>query len=129
MKTQTLFDHLLIIVKNLERSIEFYNLLGFKHLETIQRPNDNVGVVQLDNFKIELMCQREGAETYRTPRRTTDLGFRHIGLRVKDVEKEYERLKDLINFDSPPITIEGRKGRITVFFKDPDGVEIHFVQN
>jgi len=39
----------------------------------------------------------------------------------------YRRLKDKIRFESPPIPIAGRAGRMTVFFSDPDGVELHFV--
>ena len=128
MKSEITFDHVLIVVNNLEHSIEFYTHLGFQHIETIQRPNDSVGVMQLDNIKIELMCQTEGKETHRTPRIVTDLGFRHIGLRVKDVEAVYEKLKNVIEFDSMPKPIVGRKNRMTVFFKDPDGVELHFVQ-
>jgi len=122
------FDHILIVVKNLERSIEFYKLLGFEHLKTIQRPEDRVGVLQLGEIKFELMCLPEGRETYRTSRKITDVGFRHVGFRVDDVEDVYERLKGKIQFDSPPRAIAGRGNRMTVFFKDPDGVEMHFVQ-
>jgi len=128
MAAGIVFDHVLIVAKDLERSIEFYKLLGFDHVETIQRPDDRVGVMRLGGVKIELMCLREGAETYRPSRRATDIGFRHIGFRVEDVEETYERLRDLIQFDSPPRPIAGRSGRMTVFFKDPDGVELHFVQ-
>jgi glyoxylase I family protein len=122
------FDHVLIVVSDLERSIEFYELLGFEHVETIQRPDDRVGVMRIGGTKIELMCLREGMETHRPPRRITDIGFRHIGFRVEDVEKAYKRLKGAIQFDSPPRPIAGRGGRMTVFFRDPDGVELHLVQ-
>lgn len=128
MATEVVFDHVLIVVKELERSIEFYQLLGFRHLETIQRPEDRVAIMELGGTKVELMCLPEGEETYRRPRRLTDVGFRHIGLRVEDVGAVYERLKDQIHFDSPPRPIPGRSGRMTVFFHDPDGVELHFVQ-
>ncbi len=128
MDVEYAFDHMLIVVENLERSIEFYKLLGFKHLETIQRPEDRVGVLQLGEIKFELMCLTEGRETYRTPRILTDTGFRHVGFRVDDVEKVYETLKDKIQFEAPPRAIAGRGNRMTVFFKDPDGVEMHFVQ-
>ncbi len=122
------FDHVLIVVKDLERSKGFYELLGFEHVETFQRPEDRVGVMRLGGVKIELMCLREGLETHRPPRRVTDIGFRHLGFRVEDVEETYERLKGVIRFDSTPRPTVGRGGRMTVFFRDPDGVELHFVQ-
>ncbi|MFH2109977.1 MAG: VOC family protein [Candidatus Bathyarchaeota archaeon] len=122
------FDHVLIVVQNLERSVEFYRLLGFKHVQTIQRPDDRVAVMRLGETKIELMHQREGLETHRPPRRLSDLGFRHMGFRVPDVAASYSRLKDRIRFDSPPTPIAGRPGRLTVFFKDPDDTELHLVQ-
>ena len=122
------FDHVLIVVKDLERSMGFYGLLGFEHVETFQRPEDRVGVMRLSGVKIELMCLREGLETHRPPRRVTDIGFRHLGFRVEDVVETHERLKGVIRFDSPPRPTAGRGGRMTVFFRDPDGVELHFVQ-
>ena len=122
------FDHILIVASDLERSIKFYTLIGFEHLETIERPNDRVAVMRLGSVKIELMNLPEGKETLREPRKLTDLGFRHIGLKIDDLNEVYERLKDKIGFDSPPRKIQGRGNRMTVFFKDPDGVEMHFVQ-
>jgi catechol 2,3-dioxygenase-like lactoylglutathione lyase family enzyme len=118
----------LIVVGDLKRSIEFYKLLGFDHLETIQRPRDQVAVMRLGSTKVEMMHLPEGEETNRPPRRLSDTGFRHIGIRVDDVQAVYDELKNEIQFDSPPRPIPGRGGRLTVFFKDPDGVELHFVQ-
>lgn len=128
MAPEIVLDHALIVVTDLERSIDFYRLLGFEHIETIQRPDDRVSVMRLGEMKIELMRLQEGMETYRPPRKVTDIGFRHIGFRVEDVEEVYGRLKDVIDFDSPPRPIAGRGNRKTVFFRDPDGVELHFVQ-
>ena len=122
-------DHVLIVVSDLERSVDFYGLIGFLHVETIQRPDDRVAVMRLGDARIELMHQREGLETSRPPRRVTDIGFRHLGFRVSDVAEAYERLKDRVRFDSPPIPIAGRPGRLTVFFHDPDGTELHLVQD
>jgi lactoylglutathione lyase len=122
------FDHVLIVVKDLEKSIGFYRLLGFRHLETIQRPKDRVAVMRMGPVGIELMNLPEGEETYRQQRELSDIGFRHLGFKVEDIWETYERLRDEIPFDSPPRPIPGREGRMTVFFHDPDGVEMHFVQ-
>jgi predicted lactoylglutathione lyase len=56
-------DHILLVVKDLEDTISFYKHLGFTHVETIERPNDQVGVVKKDNLTIELMQLPRGEET------------------------------------------------------------------
>ncbi len=127
MNSDANIDHILIVVKDLEHSIEFYNLIGFKHIETIQRPKDRVAVMQMGQVKIELMCLPEGKETYQLMRKNSDIGFRHIGIKVKNVNETYQRLIEKIKFVSPPIEIEGRPGRWSVFFHDPDGTELQFL--
>ena len=84
--------------------------------------------MRLGSIKIELMNLPEGKDTLRELRILTDLGFRHIGFKVDNLTVLYEQLKDKISFDSPPRKIAGRGNRMTVFFKDPDEVEMHFVQ-
>ena len=121
-------DHILIVVKDLEDTIKFYRHLGFTHIETIERPNDTVGVIEKDGLMIELMQLLSGKETYRTPRKNSDIGFRHIGFRVDDMQEVYESLKDKIKFDGPPVHSAGRGDRRLLFFKDPNGVELHFIQ-
>lgn len=121
-------DHILIVVKNLEESRHFYELLGFEHLETINRPSDIVSVLEKDQIKLELMKLPEGEETFRIPRKDSDIGFRHIGFKVEDIEKVYAHYKDKINFPKPLVESAGREGRKILFFYDPNGVELHFIQ-
>jgi catechol 2,3-dioxygenase-like lactoylglutathione lyase family enzyme len=121
-------DHILFIVKDLENTISFYQHLGFTHVETIKRPNDTVGVIKKDNLMIELMQLPQGDETYREPRKDSDIGFRHIGFQVEDMQEVYENLKDKILFNGPPVHSAGRGDRKILFFKDPNGVELHFIQ-
>jgi catechol 2,3-dioxygenase-like lactoylglutathione lyase family enzyme len=121
-------DHILLVVKNIEKSVSFYRHLGFKHVETIHRPNDRVGVMTKDNFTLELMQLPKSEETYREPRKNSDIGFRHIGFHVDDLQEAYDKLKDKIEFDGPPVHSASRGSRELLFFKDPDGVELHFIQ-
>lgn len=121
-------DHILIVVKDLEDTIGFYRHLGFKHVETINRPHDIVGVMKKDNIMLELMQLPAGDETYRDPRKNSDIGFRHLGFRVEDIQEVYESLKEKIQFDGPPVSSAGRGERKLLFFKDPNGVEMHFIQ-
>jgi catechol 2,3-dioxygenase-like lactoylglutathione lyase family enzyme len=121
-------DHVLIVVKDLEESISFYKLLGFTYLETIQRPNDLVAVLVKDGLGIELMKLHDEKETYRPSRLTTDVGFRHFGFKVDNIATVYNRLKNKINFESEPMFSGGRGERMILFFKDPNGIELHLVQ-
>jgi catechol 2,3-dioxygenase-like lactoylglutathione lyase family enzyme len=123
-----IIDHILIVVKNLYETIDFYKLLDFRHLETVQRPHDVVGVMQKDQLKLELMKLPVGEETYRVPRTDTEVGFRHIGFKVEDIQAVYEHYKDKIMFREPPQVSAGRGRRKILFFNDPNGVELHFIQ-
>ena len=126
MKIST--DHVLIVVKDLEDTIRFYRHLGFIHVETINRPHDTVGLMEKDGLNLELMKLPEGDETIREPRRNSDIGFRHIGFKVENINEVYESLRDKIQFDAPPVNSAGRGDRKILFFKDPNGVELHFIQ-
>lgn len=126
MKIST--DHILIVVKDLEDTIRFYRHLGFIHVETISRPNDTVGLMEKDGLKLELMKLPDGEETHRRPRKNSDIGFRHIGFKVENIQEVYEGLRDKIRFDAPPVKSAGRGDRKILFFKDPNGVELHFIQ-
>ena len=110
-------DHILFVIKDLEKTINFYRHLGFTHVDTVNRPNDIVGVIKRDNLTFELMQIPEGHETYREPRKNSDIGFRHIGFRVEDINEVYESLKDKIQFDGPPVHSAGRGDRKLLFFK------------
>lgn len=127
MNEKVYLDHILLVVKDLKSSIDFYRLIGFEYGGTIQRPKDQVAVMSMGSNKLELMCLPKGEETYIQLRKESDIGFRHIGFKVKDVNGIYQQLKDKINFKSPPKETEGRPGRLSVFFNDPDGNELHFV--
>jgi catechol 2,3-dioxygenase-like lactoylglutathione lyase family enzyme len=122
-------DHILVVVKDLDESIDFYKLLGFRHLETVRRPDDVVGVMQKDQLKLELMLLPVGKETYRVPRTDSDIGFRHIGFKVEDIQAVYENYKDKILFKAPPRGSSGRGSRKILFFNDPNGIELHFIQD
>jgi len=108
MAAECFLDHVLIVVKDLERSIDFYELLGFEHLETIQRPRDRVALMRLGGVNVELMSLPEGEETYRLPRKLSDIGFRHVGFRVENLEGG---LREAQGQDPVRLTAQGHRGK------------------
>lgn len=127
--------HTGISVRNLERSLEFYQgLLGMKLValesfagrdyETIlglKPARGRVAVVAAGTHQLELF---EFAEPLPAPRsdnwRVCDYGLSHIAMQVESIEREYERLRAAgVHFFSSPVDFEGiAKG---VYGQDPDG--------
>jgi hypothetical protein len=70
-----------------------------------------------------------GEETYRVPRTNSDVGFRHIGFKVENIQHIYDFYSDKILFKGPPEESSGRGKRKILFFTDPNGIELHFIQD
>lgn len=120
--------HIGIIVSDLERSVAFYEALGFRTANVI--PSDDgsrtITFMELGGMQIELFWY---AETPRTVERgERQLGFVHFALQTDDVEGDLAELKvkglvpeDVQTRSVPP--------RFTLaFIPDPDGVEIELMQ-
>jgi lactoylglutathione lyase len=62
--------------------------------------------------------------------RNADPGTAHICLLVDDVMAIHERLRDRVEFLSPPVvpTVGPNTGRPAVYLKDPDGIRIELLQ-
>jgi len=74
---------------------------------------------------------------YRNPRggrldtRTNNVGSAHLAFAVRDLDREYNRLKkEGVVFRSSPVLIEAgaNKGGYTVYFQDPDEITLELVQ-
>jgi catechol 2,3-dioxygenase-like lactoylglutathione lyase family enzyme len=77
---------------------------------------------------IDLLEWTEGGyEVERTPKGT---GFARLALRVDDIEVEYQRMRSLgVEFRSEPVRITlGSTAIKIVFFHDPDGTLLEFVE-
>ena len=102
-------DHIGIIVRDLEKSIEFYRSLGAgqfhsnKPVQRIERkwlgklvPLDIVNVIarsaRLGSVDIELLQPFEGESVWRNFLETKGEGMHHIGFLVDDIEKEEVKL-------------------------------------
>ena len=120
--------HIGIIVSDLERSVAFYEALGFCTATVI--PSDDgsrtITFMELDGMQIELFWY---AETPRTVERgERQLGFVHFALRTDDVERDLAELK-AAGFVPDDVETRTVPPRFTLaFILDPDGVEIELMQ-
>ena len=109
--------HAAIIVSSLQ-SLHFYEVLGFKEILRKERKYDTVVLMDGYGFRLEIFVDA------RHPAREAEpYGIRHFALKVDDLEKTMEELKD-VTFG--PVRTDWT-GQRFAFTTDPDGtvVELH----
>jgi catechol 2,3-dioxygenase-like lactoylglutathione lyase family enzyme len=119
-------------VRSQEQANEYTaSLVGFEnaHLKVVQLrvPGDTIPI---SHHHIELVeyIHPHGGDI---PLDTNRTGTGHWAFIVDDIHAEYQRLKEHgVKFVSEPNYIsEGvNKGGYTVYFKDPDGIGLEFIQ-
>lgn len=126
-------DHVALAVTDLDRSRYFYESLGGV---TVSRPSPNFVEVMLGSARLHLVTARRWAETTGVAR------IEHFCLAVKSME-ELVAFAQRINShpmlegmgpwqvqESPPLDanrsghVEEHVPRATLYFRDPDGIEI-----
>jgi len=135
--------HAGLVVKDLKEALHFYrDLLGFKIVKKMVESGEYINVVCAtkdtkvmtvklaagDNNLIELLCffpplaSKVNFKKFNTP------GFSHISCTVKNIEKEYKRLKEAgIRFNSLPQESPDGYAKV-VFCRDPEGNFIELVE-
>ena len=107
-----------MIVKNIEESAEFYTeKLGFKIDSEYNLPQARIALLKGEgDVMIELIEDK-----------TNKIGLYSVGIDVKDMDKEVEKLKNNgIKFEMEPVEIT--VGYMALF-KDPNGVNIVLIQH
>ena len=136
--------HVAVIVKDIEKSIEFYrDILGLELLYTSSAEGEELSKgVGLENASLKIAMFRAGntlieLTAYIKPKGRTqdrlpcDLGQMHVAFKVKNLMKLYEELKNKgVQFNTPPnIVKEGpMKGWVWTYFRDPDGALLELVE-
>lgn len=139
--------HVNICVSNLERSIAFYEKLGFKVVNDFTLEGPDVGKsMGLDASKFRVVFIRLGddpnatvidllefidpptqGKSYSTLNNT---GLCRVAFKVDDVDAVYEKLKKMdVEFVAPIERMKGEDGNEISFvcFKDPDGVFLEII--
>jgi len=129
--------HVSFTVKDLDRSLVFYQKLGFQvasdrrdlsadYLRKITGYADAVmHVAYLGGFNVQLeLIQYASPAGVDLDKTTKNVGSAHICFAVRDLMACYEKLKaGGVRFQSAPVTIPvgPNVGRGAVYFFDPDG--------
>jgi len=137
--TSTRFNHVMLSVSNLESSVKFYtsafDLQVTNQLKKIEVFNDDGATLSRDvnmaflkfpdqNFVLEL------SETPTINSESPSPFYQHLGVDVQDIEKAFNRLKDIGAEVTVPIRLVKAKGveAKQAFFKGPDGEPIELME-
>ena len=108
--------HFAIIVSS-EKSIAFYERLGFKVIFRKERAYDTVVLMEGNGIKLEIFIDSNHPGRATNPE---NLGLRHLAFKVKDIEKASRE------FESSHICTDW-VGERYCMISDPDGlpIELH----
>ena len=116
------FDHVGIRITNRERSVKYYEFLGFK----IEVEVDFDAVIVMKNANgVEINLVVNGVDLNQGKNILMDVpekhtGFTHVALRVESIIETLKTLeKNNIAISQGPVTF-GRDGHVSVFLRDPD---------
>ena len=134
--------HTGIVVSNIEKSICFYEKLGFKIQKDMMESGDYIDNfsdlkdVQVRTVKmslengdmIELLWYKTHPEKPDMTRKITQIGCSHFALTVSDLNHVYENMReDGVVFNSAPQYSPDGYAKVT-FCKDPDGSLVELVE-
>ncbi len=126
--------HVALSVTDMNNSIKFYELFGFKEAYRWSSDDNSLEIAHLklkDTF-LELFCFQNYQEAPQSSKELMSdlprIGVKHFGLKVKSVHETKEFL--IKNGYKDKIEIIRGKTEVDYFFiKDPDGILLEFIQD
>ena len=114
-------DHIGVRVRDLERAMKFYSLLGFElHWKAA---NDAVAVVKNPNgVELNLVFNANAGKDANILMDVGEKypGYTHVALRVTSIKAVIQALREHgIRITQGPVSF-GRDGHVSVFVRDPD---------
>lgn len=121
--------HIAISVTDLDGSIKFYiENFGFKFVKryTKKEWNGNAALLKQKGIELELFNFNNYIKNKDSFSDLTVIGIKHIAFKVKNIEKEYNRLKSRnVSVSKPKKGVICRK---FCFITDPDGIQIELYE-
>jgi catechol 2,3-dioxygenase-like lactoylglutathione lyase family enzyme len=138
------FDHVTVVVRDVDAAKRFFSLLGFEHDRSVvisgQVFADYMGVPGIEADHVTLVLQGATPRTevqllrYRSPDATpnptleqlTTLGYNHVCFAVDDLEADLRRLVEAgVELRSKMLDFHERK---LVFLRGPEGITVELSQ-
>jgi lactoylglutathione lyase len=125
----TAVDHITINCFKLQESFDFYEkVLGLSRINTFDMGDHVLHYYQLPGVKLELI-EYKNEQTHVITGNTNVGIYRHLALRVDDIEEAYRRCQQAgCRINLKPTAIKLLNDRIIMLIVDPNGVEIEMIQ-
>ncbi len=126
MDPMTAFLHTCYRIGDIDRSVEFYEKIGFREVARMPIGEEAINVFLAlpgENPCLEL-TYNHGVDSY-----DLGTGYNHIALTVDDLDATLEGLAaEGIEPEKPPYRPGGRtEGHLICFLRDPDGYRIELI--
>jgi lactoylglutathione lyase len=112
-------------ITDIDRSVEFYEALGFEELNRLPIRDEAINVfmgLPGDGPRLEL-TYNFGVDSYEL-----GTGYGHIAVTVSDLDATLERFEEQgIEPERPPYTVREGGSRLC-FVRDPDGYRIELIE-
>ena len=134
------FDHVTVVVRDLDRARQFFGLLGFKEAASVVIAGEPfasyMGVPEIEADHVTLVLENVTPRTeiqllhYRHPESIVDphirelhkVGFNHVAFAVDDVEAEVRRMREN-GFEARSGILDFHSRKL-VFLDGPEGIVI-----
>lgn len=124
--------HTAISVGNLDITLAFYKTFGLKEVHRYEDP-DKTGVkLKLDDYVLEIFAYKQNQDKPKLinelGNNLSEVGIKHIGFAVEDLDAALEDLKTKGLADSKTEILTKDTARF-FFVKDPDGMWVEVIKD